>query len=199
MDIQELEKLAKRANQRLRQLEKSGVAKISSAYRELKVRAYDERGGLTVTKTYVKDGKVKGGNIAFRRDFSKMSAAERADMTAALEEFFGLKTTTVTRTREAYESSYRTYMERATGKKEALEGRTYKPLTRSQYDALWTASSTKAFGYEKVLNIARRTGHMDDFKALDEALADSIVEQADMKEELSEDELVQRVFEYMEG
>ena len=189
MKIDDLEKLAKRANQRLRQMEKSGVAKISSAYRELSARAYDKRGSMTTTKS---------GNIAFRRDFSKMSTAELADLAENLEAFFGLKTTTVRATREAYEASYKTYMERATGKKVKLEGKVYTPLTRSQYNALWTASSSKAFGYEKVLNIAKRTGNLDNIQYLNEALADSIADQADLKQEISEDELVSRVLEYME-
>lgn len=189
MKIDDLEKLAKRANQRLRQMEKSGVAKISSAYRELSARAYDRRGSMTMTKS---------GNIAFRRDFSKMSTAELADLAENLEAFFGLKTTTVRATREAYEASYKTYMERATGKKAKLEGKAYTPLTRSQYNALWTASSSKAFGYEKVLNVAKRTGNLDNIQYLNEALADAIADQADLKQEISEDELVSKVLEYME-
>lgn len=198
MTVEELERLAKRANQRLRQLEKSGVSKISSAYRELKLRAYDERGGMTVTKSYVtKKGEVKGGNIAFRRDFSKMSAAERADMAAALEEFFGYKTTVVKATREAYEKSYKTYLDRATGKRSKLEGRAYTPLSREQYNALWTSTAAKQFGYEKVLAVAKKTGNLDAINYLNEALAESVEEQAQNKEELSEDQLVQNVLEYM--
>ena len=198
MTVEELERLAKRANQRLRQLEKSGVSKISSAYRELKLRAYDERGGMTVTKSYVtKTGEVKGGNIAFRRDFSKMSAAERADMASALEEFFGYKTTVVKATREAYERSYQTYLDRATGKRAKLEGKAYTPLSREQYNALWTSTAAKQFGYEKVLAVAKATGNLDAFKYLNEALAESVEEQAQNKEELSEDQLVQNVLEYM--
>ena len=198
MTVEELERLAKRANQRLRQLEKSGVSKISSAYRELKLRAYDERGGMTVTKSYVtKKGEVKGGNIAFRRDFSKMSAAERADMAAALEEFFGYKTTVVKATREAYEHSYQTYLERATGKRAKLEGRAYTPLSREQYNALWTSTAAKQFGYEKVLAVAKATGNLDAINYLNEALAESVEEQAQNKEELSEDQLVQNVLQYM--
>lgn len=208
MRIEDLERLAKRANQRLRQLEKTRINKddasspslstLSSAYRELKVRAYDQRSGMTITKSYkTKSGEIKGGNIAFRRDFSKMSTAELADMAEALEEFFGYKTTVVKATREAYESSYQTYMERATGKRAKAEGKAYTPLSRAQYNALWTSSAAKQFGYEKVLAVAKRTGNLDAIKYLNEALADSVEEQVRNKEQLAEDELVENVLKYM--
>lgn len=176
----DLEKLAKRANQRLRQLEKSGVSQTSQAYRALMMKAYDGRGAMRITKS---------GNIAFRRDFSKMSASELAELSEGLEQFFGLRTTTVRETKSAAERSYETYEKNARERGEP-------PLSKAEYNALWTSSATKAFGYEKVLRIAKRTGA--NIKQITDALAKSVEEQARLKRELSEAHLTQKVFEYME-
>ena len=185
-DYEDLEKFAKRANQRLRQLEKSGVAELSSAYRELTLRAYDQRAGMTITKS---------GNIAFRRDFSKMSAADLAELSESLESFFDYKTTTVTRTRRAYEQSYETYQERAS--RPNADGKVYGNLTRQQYNVLWTSNINKTFGYAKVIRLMEETG-IDDVSAMEEALAQAIEDQADLKRELSQDELAEYVYSYME-
>ena len=209
-DWKYLEKMAKLANQRLRQLEKSGAADISSAYRELKLRAYDRREGMTITKTYVdkKTGQVKGGNIAFRRDFSKMTTAELGEVTEALEEFMSYKTTTVRAARKAMEQSFEEYQRRAAEKKAGVEseetrGKKYFDLNRSQYKALWTSSATKAFGYEKVFALAKKIekrikkrlegqeGDIDQnvYDYLDKALAGKIDEQINLKEQISEAKL----------
>ena len=142
MNIQDLEKLAKRANQRLRQIEKSGVAELSQAYRSLMLKAYDNVGAMKISKE---------GKPVFRRDYRHMTTAELAELSEGLEAFFSLKTTTVRATKSAAERSYRTFAER---QKERGE----KPLSKQEYKNLWTSTATKAFGYEKVLRIAKRTG-----------------------------------------
>lgn len=201
---EDLEKLAKRANQRLRQLEKSKVhvntkgmtaeekatlpsaANLSSAYRELKARAYDQRGMMRITKE---------GNIAFRRDFKNMTPEQMADLAQALEEFFSYKTTTVKAARQAYERSYATYQAIAEGKKEGKEGGSYTPLTPKQYATLWTSTAAKTFGYEKMIRISKATGE-EDFDKLSDALAESIAQQEDTGNEIAEDELIANALEY---
>ena len=180
MDVQDLEKLAKRANQRLRQLEKSGVADTSQAYRALMMKAYDNVGAMKLNAE---------GKPVFRRDYSKMSTAELAELSEGLESFFGLKTTTVRGTKSAAERSYRTFAERQKERGET-------PISKQEYKNLWTSTATKAFGYEKVLRIAKRTGA--NMKQIETALAKAVEEQQALGRELSEKNLMRRVLAYQE-
>jgi hypothetical protein len=180
MKLQDLEKLAKRANQRLRQLEKSGVAEMSAAYRSLMLKAYDNVGAMKLNKE---------GKPVFRRDYSKMSMAELAELSQGLEAFTKLKTTTVRSTKSAAERSYRTFAAR---QKERGE----KPISKEEYKNLWTSSATKAFGYEKVMRIAKKTGAT--MKQIESALAKAVEEQDALGRELSERNLMQRVINSQE-
>ena len=181
MDPLDLEKLAKRANQRLRQLEKSGVSEMSSAYRSLMMKAYDQRGMMKLNKE---------GKPVFRRDYRSMSTAEMAELAEGLESFMSLKTTTVRATKSAAERSYKTFAAR-----QAERGET--PMSKSEYKNLWTSTATKAFGYEKVMRIAKKTGAS--IKQIETALAKSVQEQADLGRELSEKHLMQEVIRFQEG
>lgn len=181
MNIEDIEKLAKRANQRLRQLEKSGYDLTSSAYRSLMLKAYDERDMMKISKT---------GKPVFRRDYTNMSTAELAQLASSLEDFMKMKTTTVRGTKGAQEKSYKTFVERQKERGET-------PMSKSEYGALWTSTATKAFGYEKVMRIAQKTGA--NMKQIEKALAKSVEEQAALGRELSEKHLMKEVLAYMGG
>ena len=181
MKIEDIEKLAKRANQRLRQLEKSGVSEMSSAYRSLMAKAYDQRDAMKLSKT---------GKPVFRRDYTHMSTAELAQLASSLEDFMNLKTTTVRATKSAAERSYQTFAERQKERGET-------PLSKQEYKNLWTSSATKTFGYEKVMRIAKKTGA--NMKRIEKALAKSVEEQAALGRELSEKHLMKEVLAYMGG
>ena len=180
-NINDLEKLAKMANQRLRQLEKSGVSEMSSAYRSLMTKAYDQRGMMKLNKK---------GQPVFRRDYTKMTTAEMAELAEGLESFLALKTTTVRATKSAAERSYTTFT-----KHQKERGET--PISKSEYAALWTSTATKSFNYEKILRIMKKTGA--NMKQIDKALAKSVEEQAALGRELSEKHLMREVIAYMGG
>ena len=181
VNIEDIEKLAKRANQRLRQLEKSGYDLTSSAYRSLMLKAYDQRDMMKVSKT---------GKPVFRRDYTNMSTAELAQLASSLEDFMKMKTTTVRGTKGAQEKSYKTFVEHQKERGET-------PMSKSEYGVLWTSTATKAFGYEKVMRIARKTGA--NMKQIEKALAKSVEEQAALGRELSEKHLMKEVIAYMGG
>ena len=76
----------RRANRRLRELEKSGFDNSSNAYRYVRTLAYDDRGITSFTST---------GKIKFRTDTKKMTEEELKEQLAYLDNFLTAKTSTV--------------------------------------------------------------------------------------------------------
>ena len=138
-DLQdEVEKLAKRANQRLRQIEKSGLAESSAAYRAVERRVYDKKEGYQTSRE---------GNIGFSRKFKEMTRSALSKLKKELTSFLETTTSTVRGYKGAQERAYETYKKRY--------GST---MTKKEYPRFWGSESVKSFGYKSVLRVMKSTG-----------------------------------------
>lgn len=92
--------LSKTANQRLRQIEKTGLTNASNAYRYIEGRAYDEE--LYMDKT-------KKGEMKFRTNYRDTTLNGLREQMGVLQEFlFKSKTSTVTGVKNKYLKGYET-------------------------------------------------------------------------------------------
>ena len=114
-----IQSLAKVANQRLRQLEKSNKATSSPAYK------YIERLAFDATKTkgtgadkYAFIGETKWGEIKFNTATTKMNQSQLRQEFSFLQRFLNTKTSTVTGVKKNIEKGYEKFKEqyeKATG------------------------------------------------------------------------------------
>ena len=116
-----IQSLAKTANQRLRQLEKSNKATSSPAYKYIERLAFD----ATKTKGTGKDkysfiGETKWGEIKFNTATTKMSQSQLREEFSFLQRFLNTKTSTVSGVKKNIEKSlekFKEQYEQATGSK----------------------------------------------------------------------------------
>ncbi len=130
----EVETKAKRANQRLRQLEISGINESSRAYQVTARKAYDGLPGYT---------KTKAGNIAFDRAVKSKTIQELEDELRELDAFLDpgtIHTSTVRGYKESIKKSYEGY-KRSTGDKD---------ITFSEYQQMFGDEQNRNFGYMNV-------------------------------------------------
>ena len=95
-----IEDKTRRANRRLRDLERSGFDNSSDAYRYVKALAYDDRGITSFTST---------GKIKFRTDTKKMSEEELKEQLSYLDNFLTAKTSTVGGVNRRNKEAYKTF------------------------------------------------------------------------------------------
>lgn len=92
--------LSKTANQRLRQIEKTGLTNASNAYRYIEGRAYDEELYMDMTKK---------GEMKFRTNYRDTTLNGLREQMGVLQEFlFKSKTSTVTGVKNKYLKGYET-------------------------------------------------------------------------------------------
>lgn len=130
----EVESKAKRANQRLRQLEISGINESSRAYQVTARKAYDGLPGYTQTRA---------GNIAFDRSVKSKTIQELEDELRELDAFLDpgtIHTSTVRGYKESIKKSYEGY-KRSTGD---------KGITFSEYQQVFGDEQNRNFGYMNV-------------------------------------------------
>ena len=130
----EVETKAKRANQRLRQLEISGINESSRAYQVTARKAYDRLPGYTQTRA---------GNIAFDRALKNKTIQELEDELRELDAFLDpgtIHTSTVRGYKESIKKSYEGY-KRSTGDKD---------ITFSEYQQMFGDEQNRNFGYMNV-------------------------------------------------
>ena len=116
-----IQSLAKTANQRLRQLEKSNKATSSPAYKYIERLAFD----ASKTKGTGKDkysfiGETKWGEIKFNTATTKMSQSQLREEFSFLQRFLNTKTSTVSGVKKNIEKSlekFKEQYEQATGSK----------------------------------------------------------------------------------
>lgn len=101
----ELRKMVKRANQRLRELEKQGMTRGSNAYQYAKRKAYDE------DKAY---GKTIKGQIKFKTNVGSMSHNELKHLKKEVSNFLSAKTSTKSGIKGVYQKS-KSEFEKKTG------------------------------------------------------------------------------------
>ena len=114
-----IQSLAKVANQRLRQLEKSNKATSSPAYKYIERLAFDAsktKGTGTVKYSFI--GETKWGEIKFNTATTKMSQSQLREEFSFLQRFLNTKTSTVSGVKKNIEKSYEKFKEqyeKATG------------------------------------------------------------------------------------
>lgn len=130
----EVETKAKRANQRLRQLEISGINESSRAYQVTARKVYDRLPGYTQTRA---------GNIAFDRSVKSKTIQELENELRELDAFLDpgtIHTSTVRGYKESIKKSYEGY-KRSTGDKD---------ITFSEYQQMFGDEQNRNFGYMNV-------------------------------------------------
>ncbi len=135
--------LAKRMNQRLRELEKQGLAQASNWYKYIERDAYDNKSYLTRTK----DGKIK-----FRTDITKMKPQTLRSLIRKLEESEKAKTSTVKGIKRAYKKGFEKFKETAKEDEEAAENINYEDFTEFWRDHRFK-EAIRNFGYSETMNL----------------------------------------------
>lgn len=137
--------MAKRANQRLRELEKHGLTEASHAYRYVERLAFD----ADTATAHDKKGRVKWNTNTRKKSYQQLQH-EKAELERFLNE---AKTSTVKGTKAQFEKGYQTYKQKA---KEA--GR--KTVSRSEYGDIWRMRNIKnlqkVYGSNEAVRIIER-------------------------------------------
>ena len=114
-----IQSLAKVANQRLRQLEKSNKATSSPAYKYIERMAFDaSKTKGTGADKYSFIGETKWGEIKFNTATTKMNQSQLRQEFSFLQRFLNTKTSTVTGVKKNIEKGYEKFKEqyeKATG------------------------------------------------------------------------------------
>lgn len=138
-----LSSAVKRANQRLRELEKHGkIKKESNAYESIRKKAKD--GALYLGKT----GK---GQVKFRTDITRMSEDERKQLEKEVNKFLSAKTSTVSGVKKSRSKGFKTVTEK---KKETdALAEEYKSeimeemgITEEEYYDIWGSKAVENMG-----------------------------------------------------
>lgn len=169
--LDEVEKLAKRANQRLRQIEKSGLSESSAAYRAVERRVYDKQFGYQTSRQ---------GNIGFSRKLKNMARGALVKLKKELTAFLQTSTSTVTGYKSAQERAYSTYVKKY--------GST---MSKSEYKRFWGSESVKTFGYTSVLRVMKSTGKS--FSQIEKVMNQAIRDQENTKTVLGTKNLIAKV------
>lgn len=168
----EVEKKAKRANQRLRQLEMSGITESSRAYQVTAKNVYDGMPGYVQTSA---------GNIAFDRSVKNKSIQELEQELEHLDKFLEAKTSKVRGYKKQLEKSYKGYLE---SQGELDEERTAakggKPIAKKggttfkQWQQLFGSEGGKHFGYQTVRALQKVPGSTAEIveKEMNKAIAE---------------------------
>lgn len=158
----------KRANQRLRELEKQGRASESGAYGSIKEKS--EKGA-----SYL--GKTRKGQIKFRTDIGKMTAYEKRELEHQVNKFLYAQTSTVKGIKKERKKGFETAKKRysreytpliETGVTETELSEVYKEdvmdemgLTENEYYDLWGSQAvqnmSKLLGSERVQQVIMAT------------------------------------------
>ena len=147
---EDVEKLVKKANQRLRELEKQGLANSSEAYQYIMNKANKNLAGKTKVKMFSTTAK---GQIKFRTDLATLKKANKNTYKALIktvEGFIEAKTSTRTGISEKNKQTY-----------ESFKNTTGYTGSFSEFDDLWKNTEfielTKRYGVSDVINM------MDEF------------------------------------
>lgn len=171
----EVEKLAKRANQRLRELEKQEIAESSRAYQVTARKAYDGIPGYFQTKA---------GNIAFDRSVKSKTIQELEDELVELKHFLDpgeVHTSTVRGYKKQLKESYKSYLKTmgmTDNKGIPSEGAT----TFEEYQQMFYSEKNRTFGYQNVRAMQKVPGATREI--VQEAINEAIAEAAKDKEAL---------------
>ena len=161
----EVETLAKRANQRLRQMEMSGIAASSKAYQVTAQKVYDQRAGYVTTRS---------GNIAFDRSLKNKTERQLEAELRELDKFLGANTSQVRGYKSSLKKAYSSYIKSEwTG----ADGKTKENAPSfSEWQNMFTAEATKVLGYKSVQGVLKATGkkYSEVAKEIEKAAAESL-------------------------
>lgn len=144
----------KRANRRLRDLERSGISNSSNAYRYIERLAYDDKDIISFTST---------GKIKFRTDTKNMSEKELKQQLKYLDNFLSAKTSTVGGVDRKYKKAYKTFSENEDNKvnlsyNEYIDEYDYEELVKYQkiYGSMAMQELVAESGVETAKDIAEK-------------------------------------------
>ena len=183
----EVEKLAKRANQRLRELEKQEITESSRAYQVTARKVYDGLPGYIQTKA---------GNIAFDRSVKSKTIQELEDELVELKHFLdsgAVHTSTVRGYKKQLEQSYKGYLETmgmTDEKGKPSEGAT----TFEEYQQMFYSEKNRAFGYQNVRAMQKVPGATREI--VQETINEAIAEEAQNKKVLGSEYVKPGVVNY---
>ena len=148
----EVEKKAKRANQRLRQLEMSGITESSRAYQVTAKSVYDGMPGYVQTSA---------GNIAFDRSVKNKTIQELEQELENLDKFLEAKTSKARGYKQQLEKSYYGYLESQGELDEERSDEKGKPVpveggtSFKEWQQLFASEGSKTFGYQVVRGLQK--------------------------------------------
>lgn len=162
-----IEKNYKKANDRLKAIEKAGLTKASNAYRYIQREKYDDAEYLT------KQGR-------FKKPTKKMSRNDLLSEYVNLNRFLNeSKTSTVKGTKDRYKKAYRTYSRN-------IKDWGGKPLSFDDYSDFWRSAKINKlleyFGTSDLINfLHEKELSLDDFEKIIDLLPDDNVSYFDLE------------------
>lgn len=120
----ELERLIKRANDRLYKLEKAGLTEKSQEYRMVEHYALGDPSG----KGSIYNVREEKGTIRFKTTTKNMTASEKAYFINTLRNFLNAETSTITGTRKSFKKAYESFMKNNGSKID---------MSPEQYEKVW--------------------------------------------------------------
>ena len=157
----------RRANQRLRNLEKSGLSNSSNAYRYIERLAYDDDDKDIISFTST-------GKIKFRTDTKNMSEKELKQQISYLDNFLSAKTSTVGGVERKYKKAYKTFSENENNMKlsfdEFIDEYDYEELVK--YQKIYGSSAMQELVSEYSIETSRK-------------ISEKVLEKIDKKGEVS--------------
>lgn len=171
---EEVEKKAKRANQRLRQLEKSGITESARAYQVTVRKAYDNVPGYVVTAK---------GNVAFDRRLKDKTVAQLESELEDLDRFLEAHTSIVKGYKKQLEQSYTGFLK--------TTGMTGEEMSFTNYQQLFTSKATEHYGYDQIMAIQKETNKA--MRDIDKALSGAIELEEKTGQRLGQKNLIERV------
>ena len=146
----------RRANRRLRDLERSGITTSSNAYRYIERLAYDDDDKNIISFTST-------GKIKFRTDTKNMSEKELKTQLSYLDNFLKAKTSTVGGVNRKYKKAYKTFSENEDNKvklsyNEYIDAYDNEELIEYQkiYGSIAMQELVSEYGVEKASRIAKQ-------------------------------------------
>lgn len=153
--IKELRSDIKRANQRLRELEKRGLANSSVSYRYIEKLAYDDDKAI---------GKTGNNEIKFKTALGDLTHNELVHLQTVVDKFLTAKT-----------STYIGYSELLRESREKFQQKTGQYISEQDYAELWTQANVKTFmelyGSKEVERLIKTYGYQTMLRTVDTVIS----------------------------
>lgn len=158
----EVAKMAKTANQRLRELEKQGIGKASNAYRYMERLHYD-KDNATATDS--------SGRMKFNTNFRGKSYQEIQHEAAEIKRFLEAKTSTKTGVDAKYLRGYQTFQQNAEG----TENMTYSDFSEMMKSETMKKLK-KAYGSDVIVRMSKRLSAGEKWEDIESVIKDKDLE-----------------------